>query len=162
MKILAPVFILLFALGTLGQTCAPERGGFINLPVAEKIALWNAHLLNYVDEHVLTLNPEQIQVIERARTGILPTIYTEAGDYSAWRKQLRAHFSLRQGAEIFERLPNYRGADLLTRDCNCSSTWTFCDGDATCETSCGSCSCTKIIDCGPFWAFQCNGRCMWL
>jgi hypothetical protein len=165
MKTLAPLLLILVAsLATFSQCkdTSAQRAAFAKLTNAEKVKLWDAHLIDYVAKH--PLKPEQVKLIEFARTRILPTIYDRRYDkrlLDSWRQELKENFSLKEGSEIFEQLSGIKGDTAsLAGDCTCSTWWTFCDSGMTCSTSCVGCgNCIRIIDCGPFWAFQCNGKC---
>lgn len=140
MKIL--ILILLCAFSAYAQCKA--------LPDDEKKALFDAHL---IEQGAKNWTRAQHKLIEYGRTKILPTVYTDPNDKQImrWWKRVRENFSAQEAREIFEQ-----PIVTLISDCTCSTTWTFCSGDNDCIATS---TCTKIINCGPFWAFQCNGKC---
>ena len=140
------ILILLCAFSAYSQCKA--------LPDEEKKAMFDAHL---IEEGAKNWNKTQHRLIEYGRTKILPTVYTEpdAKQIDRWWKQVRENFSAKEAREIFEQ-PGTVSTPNSLNDCSCSTTWTFCSGDNECIASS---TCSKVINCGPFYAFQCNGKC---
>lgn len=171
MKILTLLFfIIAFSLASFGQCKqnAGQRAAFAKLPASEKVALWKAHLEKQLDKR--KLNGVQRGLILTGLGFLSEEFYREAAKemfqetelgkaVEKWKAELRANFSLKEGSEIFEQL-DYKGEESFApSDCDCSTTWTFCDSPMTCQTGCIGCSCSQIINCGPFYAWRCNGRC---
>ena len=166
MKIFAlSVLILSFSLVSFSQCkdTSAQRAEFAKLSSPEKAKLWRDHLNRELETR--KLEGFQINLIRASILLLTDDFYDRKRDMKFWkifRQELRANFSLKEGSEIFEQLPELKASDrLLAGDCNCSSWWTFCRSGWTCSTSCAGCTnCTRIVDCGPFWAMTCDGKCV--
>lgn len=152
--LIASIFI--FSLASYGQCKEVNKSAFTRLPAKEKVQLWRTHIEKQLRER--KLNEDQRGVIFAALLLLNEDLYTKPNPkaFEPIKKQFRVHFSLKEASEIFEQLSNWIETDPVpVGDCSCSTTWTFCDVGG-CEADA---SCTKVINCGPFWAFQCNGHC---
>lgn len=144
-----------------------QRRAFADLPSDRKVALWRDHLQEQLDTRRLTGQQRGLIVAglnlltEKQYETPIESKSDTGRAYAAWREQLELHFSQQEGREIFQTLPRFTEAKLnLVVDCNCSTWWTWCPDGMSCSTSCSQCTdCTRIISCGPFWGFQCNGLC---
>lgn len=188
---IAIVGVLFISLSVRGQSCnasEPEvkqmRSQFKDLDPATKVLIWQAHLKKQLETRSLT--QVQRDVIAAATKLLTVDLYrtnTAAPEFKstdlykqskAVQERIRAEFSLKDGAAIFERLDygvwqQYTGGRLVSKltktsalfieDCTCSTWWTFCEHNS-CSTTCIPCkSCIHVINCGPFWGYQCDGMC---
>lgn len=173
--LIALAFIFIVSQFNFGQSCKTSparRAAFAALPASEKVTLWRTHLETQLRTRSLT--NDQRSLIFASLLLLNEDFYAEAAKagfdktelgkrMEAFRLDLKANFSLKEGAAIFETLDGFtKETDDQQRpsECNCSTTWTFC-GEGSCSTTCwnGCQNCTQIINCGPFWGFTCNGRC---
>lgn len=162
------LIVLTFSFSAAAQCVGTNRTGFAELPNEMKVKLWREHLTTQLATRSLTA--QQRRLIVKGMDALVPEFYIETAKddftstafgkkFERFRDEIRLHFSLKDGSEIFEQLPAFvPTGNKMVGDCGCSTTWTFCGLDFECSTA-GVC--IKIIDCGPFWAFQCNGTCVY-
>jgi hypothetical protein len=162
MKHLAPIILLLLTAPTFAQTC-PDISPFSQLPASERARIQKNQC--YVSAQRPDLDFVQRNLVFEGCELITPSGYERGlsyADHADWILNINATFSRQQRNEIFDWLPEpelvsdpYRLDEGFVSDCTCSTFWTWCDW--------GSCStaiqCIKIINCGPFHSFQCDGTC---
>lgn len=150
-----------------------QRAAFTTLTSIEKAEMWKSHLRTELTNR--KLNKAQRDTIEKAIEIVSPEFYEAKGAFGKalartlddLRHQMKANFSAVEGQEIFERVGEYKPTTDAAKlasfpDCNCSTLWTWCTY-GQCRTVpnqyCIFDACTMVINCGPFWGFQCNGMC---
>lgn len=148
------------------------------LTSAQKRALWTTHIETYRDNHELT--SEQQDVI-RAALKFLENenLYEEASaanfeqsdlasQVAVFKIAVLAVFSPQEAFDAFEYIPEYTDAldesdPLMQRPfCNCARWW-GCSleySGLSCVNGCTACGCNQHINCGPFWGFTCDGKCV--
>jgi len=140
-----------------------------------KTAVMKAIVNNRLEKMSLTMAQREIVIWARdkvlADDGSFYSNPMSAKEGRAFQAKIADQFSKKDGAEIFERLDpdilmEVTGITLLPKvdnidgDCSCSTFWTFCEGSASCSTTCYGCvRCVHVIECGPFGGFECNGKC---
>jgi len=176
------ILIMVGITAAFGQTCpynSPEsktqRKAFSLLSPQTKVAIWQEHLAKQLATRSLT--QDQRKLIVQGKRMVTESLYdgrtaakdfyeTDLGkEFKQFQHDIKANFSANEGREVFESLDagvfsKYLPAgsfslDDYPLDCNCSTYWTFCSNGW-----CGTCKgCTHVIDCGPFYGFECDGYC---
>lgn len=163
--------------GRCAQGNTPEQlAAFAQLSASAKVTIWTNHLDAYVTNHP-NLTEAQADVIQMGRDLLTSqNFYANTASENYASSQLATQMSVLKTAalavfshsevfEIFDHLPEYTDeAEPLVSACSCS-TWWGCAANGwseECATGCLGCSCSQVINCGPFYALRCNGRCVYL
>ena len=145
-------FILSFSLVSSAQ-CRTA------MPIEDKVAFFKTHLSNILETE--KLNGTQRRLIVKGLEVVTYEFYFETAKpdfastpfgkkFAKYIKDINANFTAFEVKRIFDPKESFAG------DCSCSTTWTFCGDGFSCSTER---VCIMIIDCGPFWSFQCDGLC---